>query len=192
MMKKERASARARRDAHRGKGANAERTHHGHSHGLFVDVRTAFSRSGLLRHHGTGYPHGQATAAGPRRPARARRPDAEPRSWETEGGELPSGTWHPGGGLFSVLAGSDPHAAGPEGLRANGGKARHGHADAGPWGTTAWPTAGRAQRFADVALPCAALVKVPTSLGCTGIPRWRGHLTGGLRAARLLIHAPTH
>lgn len=39
----------------------------------------------------------------------------------------------PGGGLFSVLAGSDPHAAGPEGLRANGGKARHGHADAGPW-----------------------------------------------------------
>lgn len=98
MMKKERASARARRDAHRGKGANAERTRHGRSHGLFVDVRTAFSRSGLLRHHGTGYPHGQATAAGPRRPARARRPDAEPRSWETEGGELPSGTWHPAGG----------------------------------------------------------------------------------------------
>lgn len=98
----------------------------------------------------------------------------------------------PGGGLFSVLAGSDPHAAGPEGLRANGGKARHGHADAGPWGANAWPTAGRAQRFADVALPCAALVKVPTSLGCTGIPRWRGHLTGGLRAARLLVHAPTH
>lgn len=191
MMKKERASARARRDAHRGKGANAERTRHGRSHGLFVDVRTAFSRSGLLRHHGTGYPHGQATAAGPRRPARARRPDAEPRSWETEGGELPSGTWHPGGGCSRSWQEVTPTRLVLKASERMGVRPATGTQTPAP-GATAWPTAGRAQRFADVALPCAALVKVPTSLGCTGIPRWRGHLTGGLRAARLLVHAPTH